>query len=38
MRKPSSRILAAALLALAALAAALAESAPLTVTYYYLPG
>jgi hypothetical protein len=38
MRTRSSRIFAAAMLALAALASALADTAPLQVTYYYLPG
>lgn len=38
MRTRSTRILAASILAVAALASALAESAPLKVTYYYLPG
>jgi hypothetical protein len=38
MRTRSSRQVAALLLALAALASALADTAPLQVTYYYLPG
>ena len=33
-----SRMLASMLVALVALASALAETAPLRVTYYYLPG
>jgi hypothetical protein len=38
MRNRSRRILAASILALAAVGSALAETAPLKVTYYYLPG
>ena len=38
MTTRSVRILAASMLSLAVLASALAETAPLKVTYYYLPG
>ena len=38
MRIRPARILAASMLSLAALVAALAETSPLRVTYYYLPG
>jgi hypothetical protein len=38
MRSRSARILAASMLSVLALASAFAETAPLKVTYYYLPG
>jgi hypothetical protein len=38
MRIHATRILAASMLSMAVLASALAETAPLKVTYYYLPG
>ena len=38
MRIRPARILAASMLSVAALVSALAETAPLKVTYYYLPG
>ena len=38
MRSRTARILAALALSLSVVAAALAETAPLKVTYYYLPG
>jgi len=38
MRSRSARVLAVSIFSLAVVAAALAETAPLKVTYYYLPG
>jgi hypothetical protein len=38
MRSRPARVLAALALSLAVVAVALAETAPLKVTYYYLPG
>jgi hypothetical protein len=38
MRRSSIRFLAAAMVCAAALVSMLAETAPLQVTYYYLPG
>lgn len=38
MKARSIRIVAALILACAALASALADTAPLQVTFYYLPG